>query len=78
MTDKAKKIRDIMKVLNDGKTVKIDNGTLWKGHCRVSGRQLIYWQHYGQSANRCNIKELTWIINTIFEKKRKDFSYVVE
>ena len=75
MTDKQKKIREVMEALKENKTVKIDNGSLWLGRCHVTGRQLIYWQHFGQSANRCNIKELTWIINTIFDKKRKDFTY---
>lgn len=78
MTDKQRKIREVMQALNDGKTVKIDNGALWKGRCHVSGEKLIYWRHYGQSANKCNLKELTWIINTIFEKKRKDFSFSVK
>ncbi len=78
MTDKEKKIREVMKALNDGKTIRIDNEALWKGRCHVSGKKLIFWQHYGQSANRCNMKELTWIINTIFEKKRKDFSWSVK
>jgi hypothetical protein len=77
MTDKQKKIREVMEALKENKTVKIDNGSLWSGRCPVSGHKLIYWQHFGQSANRCNIKELTWIINTIFDKKRKDFNYSV-
>ena len=66
-----------MRALKENKTVKIDSGSLWLGRCRSTGRQLIFWQHFGQSANRCNIKELTWIINTIFDKKRKDFNYSV-
>lgn len=77
MTDKEKKIREVMEALKEGKSVKIDNGLLWSGRCRVSGRQLIFWEHSGQSANRCNIKELTWIINIIFDKKRKDFNFSV-
>lgn len=77
MTDKQKKIREVMEALKENKTVKIDSGSLWLGRCHVTGRQLIFWQHFGQSANRCNIKELTWIINTIFDKKRKDFNYSV-
>lgn len=77
MTDKQKKIREVMEALKENKTVKIDGGSLWLGRCHVTGHKLIYWQHFGQSANRCNIKELTWIINTIFDKKRKDFNYSV-
>lgn len=77
MTDKEKKIREVMEALKENKTVKIDNGLLWLGRCRVSGRLLIFWEHFGQSANRCNIEELTWIINIIFEKKRKNFNFSV-
>ena len=77
MTEKHKKIKEVLEALEADKTVKIDNGKLWKGYCHKSGHKLIYWQHYGQSANRFNIKELTWIINNIFDKKRKDFSWSV-
>lgn len=28
--------------------------------------KFIYWQHFGQSTNRCTLKELEWIIRVIF------------
>lgn len=78
MTEKNKKIREVMKLLDNGKTVKINgHGELWLGRCRVSGKTLIYWRNFGQSANGRNLKELTWIINTIFNCKGKDFTYAI-
>ena len=72
--DKAKKIREVMQFLDMGKTVKIDTGILWESRS-IRGYKIINWRHYGQSANRRNVKELTFIINHIFDKKNKDFTY---
>ena len=77
--NKKEKIRQVMKLLEQGKTVYINSGYgyLWLGRCRVSGKTLIYWHNFGQSANRKNLKELAWILNTIFDCKYKNFNYFV-
>lgn len=33
----------------------------------------IHWVHFGRSANRCNLKELKWIINVIFDTTPEKF-----
>ena len=73
--NKKETVKEIMALLDNGKTVYIDNGCLWEGNCRLTGRRLIYWQHYGQSANRRSLRDLNWIINTIFECKGKAVEY---
>jgi hypothetical protein len=73
--NKKQTVKEIMTLLDNGKTVYIEDGCLWEGNCRLTGRRLIYWRHYGQSANRRNLRDLTWIINTIFERKGKVIEY---
>ena len=34
---------------------------------------LIHWTHYGSSANKCNLKELAWIISVIFKTTPCEF-----
>lgn len=76
--NKKEKIKKVMYLLELGKTVYInDSGLLWLGYDERAKRKIIRWQNFGQSANRKNIKELTWIINTIFDCKYKDFRYSV-
>ena len=31
-----------------------------------TGREMIFWQHYGESANPANLRDLNWIIRKIF------------
>lgn len=38
----------------------------------------IMWQHYGQSAQRNTLAELTWLINNILEAKRQRIYYQVQ
>lgn len=33
----------------------------------------IHWLHFGQSANRCTLKELEWIIRVIFDTTPEKF-----
>lgn len=80
---KSEKIKEVMSYLDRAYTVRIDNGKLWKkfSNCNLEDfhhREYIFYTHFGQSAIRRNLKELTWVINTIFEKKNKDFSFTVE
>lgn len=80
--EKTKKIKEVMKFLDKGLYVKIPSehgstGILWERLGRDGKTMYIYWQNFGQSANRRNLRDLTWIINTIFGKKGKDFEYRV-
>lgn len=75
---KKEKIKKVMYLLELGKTVSINySGLLWLKYDERARRPVIMWQNYGQSANRKNIKELTWIINNIFDCKYKDFNYSI-
>lgn len=41
------------------------------------GKEYIYWEHYGRSANRVNMKEFKWILDVIF--KVEDYlDYILE
>lgn len=71
--NKKETIKNIMQLLDNGKTIYIDNGELWKIYSK--GKVYIKWSRYGSSANRRTIKELTWIINTIFKYKYKKIVY---
>lgn len=42
-------------------------------YSQASKRNVIYWRHYGQSANAANLKELRWIIETIFKTTPVEF-----
>ena len=79
--NKKETIKTIMSLLDSGKTVYIKDGDLnmrgelWETYAYNSNRKIIKWQHFGSSANRRTIKELTWVINTIFKCKNKDIVY---
>ena len=69
--NKKEAIKNIMRLLDEGKTVYINGGSLWETIDYKANRKIIKWQNYGQSANKRNLKELTWLVNTIFECKNK-------
>lgn len=71
--NKKETIRNIMRLLDDGHTVFIGCGSLWSGESR--GKTYIKWSHFGSSANRRTLEELTWVINTIFGCKYKKIVY---
>lgn len=79
---KENQIKSIMKLLNDGLTIIVkdakDNssGKLWE--IKRSYGTYICWQHYGQSANKRTLKELKWILNTIFNCRYKKVIYSIE
>lgn len=76
-------LHQIMKSLRDGYSFGQDRIEGYKlpywDCCMVleyshrAKRQLIYWRHYGQSANAANLKELRWIIETIFKTTPVEF-----
>ena len=71
--NKKETIKNIMQLLDNGKIVYIDNGSLWEMTDRE--RVIIKWSHYGSSANRRTIRDLAWIINIIFGYKYKKIVY---
>ena len=73
--NKKETIKTIMALLDKGKTVYINGGSMWESFDIRANRKIIKWQNYGSSANRRNLKELTWIINTIFRCKNKNIVY---
>lgn len=73
--NKKETIKNIMTLLDNGFTVYIDNGELWLSRCSKTNRKIIKWHCFGSSANRRNLRELTWIINTIFKCKYKNIVY---
>lgn len=66
----------IMDALKSGKTYgKTEHGRMgdyfwWQLY--KSG-EFIYWRHFGQSANRCTLKDLAWIIENIFDTTPEKF-----
>lgn len=74
--NKKEKIKRVMYLLELGKTVYINyGGYLYLKYDERTKRQVIKWRNFGESATRKSIKDLTWIINTIFDCKYKDFNY---
>ena len=73
MTTKKQQIRQIKMLLDTGKTIalqgRMTRGKLW------ADTRYIYWQHFGQSASKNTLANLTWIINVIFELKGKKLTY---
>ena len=49
----------------------------WKvlsfGYCQNSGLTIWRWRHYGSSANPATLKDLKWILDTIFKMKPSEF-----
>lgn len=73
--NKKEAIKNIMRLLDEGKTVYINGGSMCLSRCIKTNRKIIKWQNYGQSANRRTIQELTWLVNTIFNCKNKKIVY---
>lgn len=73
--NKKETIKNIMALLDSGKTVYINGGSMWETYDIKANRKIIKWQNFGSSANRRNLNELTWIINTIFGCKNKGIVY---
>lgn len=71
--NKKETIKNIMKLLDNGKTICINGGKLWEIQDR--GKTYIKWCNFGCSANRRTLEELTWVINTIFGCKNKTIVY---
>ena len=74
--DKKERIKNVKKLLDLGYTVRIYGNPNGDGKVWIKDN-FIMFQNFGQSAVRNNIKDLTWLINNIFNAKRKNFNYTV-
>lgn len=73
--NKGQQLKEIKSLVNAGFIVRVfkqdnSNITLW-----VNDSKYIMWQSYGQSAIKNNYKDLTWLINDLFEAKGKSILY---
>ena len=79
MGTKQETIKQIKEVVNSGKIVRVNHAedshgiTLWLS----DNGKYIYFQNYGQSAVKNNLKNLSWVINTLYGVNRKEISYKV-
>lgn len=71
--NKKETIKNIMRLLDNDKIVYIGCGSLWE--IQERGKTFIKWSHFGSSANRRTLEDLTWVINTIFGCKYKKIIY---
>lgn len=73
--EKKQVINTIYTQLKAGKIVAVEgnhmSGTIWAGESVRNNAPLLFWQHFGSSAEKMNKKNLLFIINTIFECKNK-------
>ena len=46
---------------------------LWQFYSEKSRRWLIGWSYYGQSATGDNLRDLAWLLRTIFQMKPSAF-----
>ena len=70
---KREKLRQVMRDLKCGWTLKYGSmATVCIGTCDrwgspSYGKDYLYWNHYGSSANRVNLESLQWVLDVIFE-----------
>lgn len=43
------------------------------GYCQNSVRPIWRWRHYGSSAKPATVKDLLWILDTVFKMKPSEF-----
>lgn len=70
---KMDKLREAYQRLKAGWTLRYDSmascfiGTDDRYNSPSYGKEYIFWNHYGSSANRVNLEEFKWILDVIFE-----------
>ena len=69
--NKKEQIKLIMEILDKGFTVAINEGQIWECKSRnpKDNRTYLFYRHFGQSAVRRTLTDLTWLLNTIFKQK---------
>ena len=76
---KKEQIKQIKMLVNCGKIVQVkkENSSekinLWMGN----DNKFIFWRNFGQSVIKNNLKDLTWLINDLFEANRKNISFEI-
>ena len=72
MNTKENAIKEIFALLTDGNSVKIkDHKYNNFGEISYCG-EFAHFSHFGSSAVRLNIRNITWLVNTIFNYKNVD------
>lgn len=46
---------------------------MYAGTSEVTGKTLIFWRHYGSSANKCTRKDLRWLLKEIYHMTPAEF-----
>lgn len=76
--DKNAKLKEVLTLLKQGKIIKINNGCLWYFEDLFNDKRYIHYRNFGQSAIKPTLKELSWLLTTVFEVKNiKNFNYQV-
>jgi len=73
--NKKEAVKNIMALLDSGKTVYINGGYLWIMYDKRAGYNVIKWRNFGESAIKRTIKDLIWLLNVIFDCKYKKVVY---
>ena len=73
--NKKEAVKNIMALLDSGKTVYINGGYLWIMYDYRAGHKIIKWRNFGESAIRRTLKDLIWLLNTIFDCKYRKVVY---
>ena len=70
MTEREKSMRALYSALHGSVEIKVNagrcSGKLWTGVSR-DGRDLIFWEYFGLSAESMSLKSLRWIVRVIFQ-----------
>ena len=70
---KREKLREAYQKLKDGWTLRYGSmavcfiGVCKRWNAPDYGKEYIYWEHYGQSANTVSLENFKWILDVIFE-----------
>lgn len=79
---KREKLRQAYQRLKAGWTLNYGGSLCWIGVCErygspSYGKEYIYWQHYGRSAERVSMKNFQFILDVIFKVTDYD-AYTLE
>ena len=76
--DKNTKLKEVLNLLKQNKIIKIKNGCLWLFNDVFNDKIYICYRNFGQSAIKPTLKDLSWLLKTVFEVKNlKNFDYKV-
>ena len=69
-------LKSALKSMYDGNTIVGNECVVWVDTPQNSRHKLIYWQHYGRSAVRCNIGELRFVFREIANSETYEWETV--